>query len=220
MAEQKIVYSYHPDTHVFNGTVVAEQSPLDAPGTYLLPSNSTERVPLAAEEGMLNVFNTATGYWSLVAEETVYPAEEPDPEVEDAPFEDRVNTERDARIARGFYFRGVQYQSGAEDRENISGASTLALSAIIAGAQEGDLRWHGQDSDFVWIAADNSLHPMDAQTMLRFGQCALAQKQAHIFAGRDIKNMDPAPEEYRDDSLWPDRMHDYDPLPVTETPEE
>lgn len=96
-----------------------------------------------------------------------------------------VEQDKVARIVAGFSFGNpaVLYQSRDEDQENIAGASTAALGAIIAGAQPGNLRWHGGVEDFQWIAADNSTHSMDAQTMFAFGQAALAHKQAHIFAG-------------------------------------
>ena len=114
-----------------------------------------------------------------------------------------IGKERDDRINAGFMFDGVLYQSRPEDRENLSGAATNALSAIMAGATVGDYLWHGGSTDFVWIAADNSLHPMDAQTMFALGQAAMAHKQAHIFAARAIKDMDPLPEDVSDDALWP-----------------
>lgn len=119
------------------------------------------------------------------------------------PATDDVNVERDRRINGGFDFSGVRYQSGADDRENITGAAVAALAAITAGALPGDLRWHGGESDFMWIAEDNSVHPMDAQTVFAFGQAAMAHKQAHIFTARTIKDMDPIPPGYTDDAYWP-----------------
>lgn len=133
------------------------------------------------------------GQW-LIVDELPEPAG-PTPQVVDA--------ERDRRIAAGFTFGGKLYQSRPEDRENISGAALAALAAQIGGAQADDLRWHGGDSDFVWIAADNSLTPMDAQTMFAFGQAAMAHKQAHIFAARTLKDAVPVPADYADDSHWP-----------------
>jgi|GEM_PF-1472353 len=120
-----------------------------------------------------------------------------------SPLPSEVDAERDRRIAAGFVFRGVRFQSRPEDRENMAGASLAALAAMTAGAQPGDLRWHGGSSDFVWIAEDNSLHPMDAQTMFAFGQTAMAHKQAMIFAARSIKDMEPVPADYTDDGYWP-----------------
>lgn len=114
-----------------------------------------------------------------------------------------IDAERDRRIAAGFTFAGKLYQGRPEDRENISGAALAALAAQMAGATPGDLRWHGGDSDFVWIAADNSLTPMDAQTMFAFGQAAMAHKQAHIFAARALKDAVPIPADYADDAYWP-----------------
>lgn len=115
-----------------------------------------------------------------------------------------VDAERDRRIAAGFVFSGVLYQSRAEDRENIAGAATAALGAIINDAEAGDYRWHGGASDFVWIAADNSMQKMDAATMYALGQAALAHKQAHIFAARALKDLSTIPTEFAADSHWPE----------------
>lgn len=119
------------------------------------------------------------------------------------PTPEGVDQERDRRIDGGFSFGGVFYQTRPDDRENIAGASTAALAAIINGAEPGDYRWHGGDTDFVWIAADNSTNAMDAQTLFAFGQAAMAHKQAHIFAAREIKDADPIPADYTNDAYWP-----------------
>lgn len=134
------------------------------------------------------------GRFELVPEEPVIAA---------PPTPADVDAERDRRIAAGFNFGGVFYQSRPEDRENIMGASTAALGAIMQGAQAGDYRWHGGDSDFMWIAADNSIHVMDAQTVFAFGQAAMAHKQELIFAARAIKDSDPIPADYTDNAYWP-----------------
>lgn len=119
------------------------------------------------------------------------------------PDADAVDAERDRRIEAGFEFGGKLYQSRQQDRENIAGASLAALAAIMNGAQPADLLWHGGSTNFVWIAADNSLTPMDAQTMFAFGQAAMSHKQAMIFAARAIKDADPVPADYADDGYWP-----------------
>lgn len=127
----------------------------------------------------------------------------PEPDPAPAPTAADVDAERDRRIEAGFIFDGVHYQSRADDRENIAGASTAALGALMAGAQPGDLRWHGGESDFVWIAEDNTTVAMDAQTVFAFGQAAMAHKQAHIFAARALKDEDPIPADFADDIYWP-----------------
>lgn len=119
-----------------------------------------------------------------------------------APTAEQVDMERDRRVAGGFEFSGVRYQSRQGDRENIAGASVAALAAMMAGVQPGNLRWHGGASDFAWIAEDNSLTPMDAQTMFVFGQAAMAHKQRLIFAARALKDADPIPADYTDESYW------------------
>ena len=44
---------------------------------------------------------------------------------------------------------------------------------------------------------------MDAQTALAFGQGASGYKSALVFAGSNLKQMDPIPEDYTDDKWWP-----------------
>ncbi|MBN7763407.1 DUF4376 domain-containing protein [Nitratireductor aquibiodomus] len=143
--------------------------------------------------------------FGMVPPTKTVPIDEDGPMVEHAglSLKEQVNAERDRRINGGFIFEGVEYQSRPEDRENIAGAATAALGAIVAGAQPGDLRWHGGAEDFAWIAADNTMHTMDAQTVYAFGQAAMAHKQAHIFAARTLKDADPIPDDFADDQWWP-----------------
>lgn len=126
----------------------------------------------------------------------------PDPPPQ-APAAADVDAERDRRIDGGFEFDGVRYQSRPGDRENIAGKSLEAFMAIVDGAQPGDLRWSSPDRDFAWIAQDNSLVPMDAQTVVAFGKEASAHKQKHVFAGRQLKDMQPITADYADDRWWP-----------------
>jgi hypothetical protein len=119
------------------------------------------------------------------------------------PTADEVNAERDKRIATGFQFAGKSYAMDNESKARIIGAATLAGFAIAAGAQTGNYRWHGGSSDFVWIADDNSLTRMDAQTCFAFGQAAAAWETKLIFAARVIKQSSPVPGDYTNDTLWP-----------------
>lgn len=115
----------------------------------------------------------------------------------------RIDAERERRTDSGFAFAGHLFQSRPADRENIAGAATAALGAMMAGAEAGDLRWHGGDSDFVWIAADNELVPMAAQTAFAFGQAAMAHKSRLIFQARALKDARPIPPDFADDRHWP-----------------
>ncbi|MBP2532614.1 DUF4376 domain-containing protein [Agrobacterium tumefaciens] len=121
-----------------------------------------------------------------------------------------VDRERDRRIDIGFIFEGVHYQSRPEDRENIAGAKAAATDAItIYGAEPGDFGWQrlldpNVPPEFRWIAADNTTHPMDAQTAMRFGYAALNHKQAHIFAARTLKDLEPIPADFATNpAYWP-----------------
>lgn len=97
---------------------------------------------------------------------------------------------RDVLIDGGVVFNGTMFQSRPTDRENIQGAFSLALAAILGGSQPGDLRWNPEqpDADFGFIALDNSIVPMDAQTVVAFGRAAAGRKSALIFAARIIKD--------------------------------
>lgn len=109
----------------------------------------------------------------------------------DAPKRDLVSytvQRRDRLIDDGITFNGVTYQTRPQDRENVHGASTLAFMAVVAGAQAGDYRWHGGETDFQWIAEDNSRVTMDAQTVIAFGKALAARKSELIFTARAVKD--------------------------------
>lgn len=116
---------------------------------------------------------------------------------------DDVNAERDRRLPLDFEFDGKMYQRDPKSIARISGAGTLALAAISAGAQPGDLFWHGRATPFAWIASDDTLTTMDAQTCFAFGQAAAAVETEIIFAAKTLREMDPIPPDYTDDSYWP-----------------
>jgi hypothetical protein len=119
------------------------------------------------------------------------------------PISAEVNAERDRRIATGFVFSGKSYAMDNESKARIIGAATLAGFAVASGKQAGDYRWANADTDFVWIADDNSLTLMDAPTCFAFGQAAAAWESSCIFAARAIKETSPVPYNYTDNSLWP-----------------
>lgn len=145
-----------------------------------------------------NRHRAALAEWEKIPGNKIAPYTPPPPSSAD------VDQERDRRTAGGFSFGGFFYQSRPEDRENIAGAATAALAAMVNGAQAGDYRWHGGDTDFVWIAADNTTHALDAQMTFAMGQAAMAHKQDHIFAARTLKNMPAIPADYAEDDYWPE----------------
>ncbi|MEA3533736.1 hypothetical protein [Rhizobium sp. CC-YZS058] len=118
---------------------------------------------------------------------------------------DQVDAERERRIAEGFAFAGSLYQARPQDLRNINGAATGAALAFIAGAKSGDLRWANPAEDFAWIRADNTLAPMDAQTVIAFGKTAMAWVTAMTLAGRSIKDRLAAGEDFdiTNPGLWP-----------------
>jgi hypothetical protein len=114
-----------------------------------------------------------------------------------------VDAERNRRLNSVFMFAGKAYDCDRDSMARITGAATLAGFAIGKGAGAGNLRWHGAASDFVWIAHDNTMTPMDAPTCFAFGQAAAANQSAHVFAARALKDMTPIPANFADDQYWP-----------------
>jgi len=113
-----------------------------------------------------------------------------------------VNAERDRRL-RSFSFAGKAFQFDADSKSNVAGAGTLALAAIINGAQPGNLRWADANRDFTWLASDNTVVTMDAQTTFAFAQAAAKWVSDHIYAARAIKDISPIPSDYAADARWP-----------------
>lgn len=160
--------------------------------------------PFRDASGVLHPW--AAVYWPEGELTAIGVTREAEPVVEPVPYVPTaadVDAERDRRTDDGFAFGGARYQSRPADRENLAGASTAALAAIVAGSEPGNLRWHGGDSDFGWIAEDNTVVTMDAQTVFALGQAAMAHKSALIFAARAIKNLSPIPADFADDGRWP-----------------
>lgn len=114
-----------------------------------------------------------------------------------------VNVERDRRMQK-FVFNGKEYSINKEDGSlaNVSGAGTLALGAMVAGAQPGNLRWADPEVDFSWIADDNTLTTMDAQTTWAFAQAAAAWRKIMIYKARAIKDLETIPSDYTNNSYW------------------
>ncbi|MFK4259033.1 DUF4376 domain-containing protein [Agrobacterium tumefaciens] len=197
------IYNFDAETGEFLFASVADPDPL-VEDRFLIPANATLIPPPVEQEG--NVRRFVGGAWGYSPiEDTETPPTE-GPVVTTA----MVDAVRDMRINSGFGFEGNVYQARAEDRENIAGAVKAATDAItLFGAEEGDYAWQrlldpAAPAEFRWIAADNNTHLMDAQTVMRFGYAALGHKQSHIFAARELKDMDPIPADYATNpAYWP-----------------
>lgn len=129
------------------------------------------------------------------------PAAEPAPEP-GPPTAADVSGERDRRLRLDFTFDGKSFQRDDVAIKRITGAYSMALAAIVGGVVAGDLRWHGGDSDFAWIASDNSLVTMDAQTVIAFGNACAAIEEDLVIKARAIKDLDPIPDDFAADAWW------------------
>lgn len=114
-----------------------------------------------------------------------------------------VDKERDRRADGGVVFAGKRYQTRPQDRENINGAGTLALAALVQGIGPGNYNWHGKPTPFEWIAEDNSTVQMDAPTVLAFGAAVASLKSDMIHCARKLKDLDPVPADFEtNDEYW------------------
>ncbi|WP_460231444.1 DUF4376 domain-containing protein [Agrobacterium radiobacter] len=191
------VFNFDAVTGEYLFASVPDRDPL-VNGRFLIPANATMLPPPGEQAGFVRRFVDGVWGYSPEGDTETPPTEEP------VYTTGMVDAERDRRIAAGFVFNGTVYQTRPEDRENIAGAATAALAAIVSGAQPDDFRWHGGDRDFEWIAADNTTHPLDAQSTFAMGQAAMAHKQAHIFAARALKDMEPIPADFATNpDYWP-----------------
>lgn len=119
------------------------------------------------------------------------------------PYDQVIETERNRRLARGFRFNGSLFDFDEVSKTRIAGAATLAGFAVIRGAQPGDYNWHGGSTPFQWIAQDNTIIKMDAQTTFAFGQAAARWETLHVFTARDLKDADPRVSDPTNDEYWP-----------------
>lgn len=122
-----------------------------------------------------------------------------------------VNVERDRRTRSPFGFGGHTFDYDAESQKRITGAAALAGFALTLGGKlPGDLLWHGGDTPFTWIAADNSLVQLDAPSTFALGQAAATWESAHVFAARALKDaIAAAPDDAALDAIditagWPE----------------
>ncbi|MBP5856268.1 DUF4376 domain-containing protein [Marivibrio halodurans] len=177
-------------------------------GRYLVPAGAVDEPP-PGEVPAGHVARWTGAAWTVVEDhrgETVYDAETgaattvtdlgllPAGASQTPPLPtaealcDAVDASRDRRIGDGFTFDGTAFQTDPDSVKRIAGTASAAHIAITQdGAAAGDLRWADPASDFVWIAADNSLVPMDAPTAIAFGQAYLAFERRLVFAASAIK---------------------------------
>ena len=122
---------------------------------------------------------------------------------EPAPTRAMVNAERDRRIDAGFPHAGKVIQFDQSSQSNILGACQMAVLATMAGGgQTGDYLWHGGDTPFEWITADNTTLTLDAPGVIALGQAGASFKSMMIFKARALKDMTPIPTDYNADSYW------------------
>lgn len=139
---------------------------------------------------------------NVVTGQLVDDLSEPTPYVDPTPYNQLVDQETLRRLALPFLFLGRLYDRDTVSLQRITGAATLAGFAVANGAASGDYRWHGGATDFSWIAADNSIVPLDAQTMFAFGVAAAARETFLVFRGRYLKDNPTTKALVLADATW------------------
>lgn len=61
--EAPTIYNFHPETKQFIGSSLGEPSPLDPPGVWLFPANSTEIAPPPSEPETAFIWDDANEQW-------------------------------------------------------------------------------------------------------------------------------------------------------------
>lgn len=113
-----------------------------------------------------------------------------------------VNAERDRRLLDPFEFRGRLFDRDPVSVQRITGVCLTAALALMDGAQPTGPHWSGQPDLFTWIAYDNTPVPMDAQTVIAFGQAAAAVEDRLVKAARRLKDLPEIPEDFAEDRWW------------------
>ena len=103
----------------------------------------------------------------------------------------------------GFSFQGHTFDASDHSLARISQAAQWADSAINhQGKLEGDYRWHDGAEDYFWIDADNNRVVMDAPTVVALGRTAAAHVNLCVVNARDLKDLEKAPADYRNEAHW------------------
>ena len=84
-------------------------------------------------------------------------------------------------------FNGVVYQIDDSSLVRVTAMGADAKFSVLAGAVAGNLRWADPNTDFGWIALDNTIHTMDAQTMSAFAETAKSWVLRNTLYARALK---------------------------------
>lgn len=123
--------------------------------------------------------------------------------IEHAITSDMVNTERNRRLALPFEFEGNIYDRDERSLARITGAATLAGFYLANPANDPtSVFWHGGQTPFTWITATNTVVQLSALQTFMMGRAAANRESFLIFKGKEIKDMQPIPQDYTDDSWW------------------
>lgn len=123
-------------------------------------------------------------------------------EINKRKLNDLINKERDRRISGGFKWNGHNFQSDSKSYDNIMGASSSAIAAIVTGKNPDDVYWADPEIPFTWLTLDNSFVEMSPKNVIEFNKAAIDHKSKHFIAARTLKNMEIIPEDFTDDKWW------------------
>lgn len=100
-----------------------------------------------------------------------------------------INDYFDLLINNGVVYQSKIMQIDDKSRLSISAAALMATIAINNGkGQPGNYRWVDPDSDFGWIAEDNTILKMDAPSCVVFGLTVAQYYTKLVFNARILKD--------------------------------
>lgn len=115
---------------------------------------------------------------------------------------EQVNAERDRRVQTTFSWNGKAYQLDERSLTRITAMGADARFAKAAGANNSNKKWHGGIEDFGFIATDNSVTSMGVDDVISFSNAAKLWVNNHTMKARALKDMNPIPQNFTDDSYW------------------
>lgn len=107
-----------------------------------------------------------------------------------------VNFVRDKALVSGFEHDGRRYQSGLGSLIGIALAANMALS--LTKTKRASKTWHGGDTPFVWITADNETVEMTGDDVIALNAAAARHRMAAILSARQIKDAESIPPDFAD----------------------
>lgn len=169
--------------------------------TTLQYANESQTVIQAKrQDGSWRIIEAGDPEWGGIDHSTVL-AHEPEPIPSATPYD--VDAELERRQCLDISIGNHTFQCCPISQRRIDRAAFWAQDAIMNGhGAVGDYKWNSNEEDFEWILADNTRLKMDAPSVVDLASRIAKRNSRLVLKARDLKDMDPIPDDYADDSYW------------------